>query len=180
MKVQKYQKGAHVQVAKDLGQSMSHFASDCEAIVMYTYSEKFGGENIDSYCIHIKGNGQTSWYYECQLALIEEDRLDLLEQWEAEEKRESNMKSDLDWIFSNGKDVLASAHGATVEALAKCFGLTDLWGRNGEGMTYYSNAMTTLKLARPFLESGNKCEWLEFCKTIKTKVPTIKFQPNSD
>jgi len=165
--MQKYNKGDHVQVAKDLGPMMSHFESDCEAIVMYTYSEEYGGGDIDSYCIHIKGCGQVSWYHEPQLELIEANRLDLLEQWEAEAKNEADMKSNLDWIFAHGEEVLKGAHGATIRALANCFGLTDLWGKNGEGVTYYHNAMITLKMVKPFLDAGDKAKWLDHCKTIK-------------
>ncbi len=165
--MQKFNKGDHVRVAKDLGKSMRHFDNDCEAIVMYTCAERYGGNNHKSYCIHIKGKGETSWYSEHQLELIDANRLDLREQWEREEKEEADMKSDLDWIFAHGKEVLDSAHGATVSALAKCFGLTDLWGSRGEGITYYSNARATLAMAKPFLEAGDKEGWLCHCKTIE-------------
>ena len=165
--MQKFNKGDHVQIAKDLGQNMSHFTSDCEAIVMYTYNEKYGGGNIDSYCLHIKGSGKVSWYHEHQLELIEENRLDLLEQWETKAKKEADLKSDIDWIFSNGKEVLENPHGSTISALAKCFGLTNLWGKNGEWITYHSNATGTLAMARPFLEVGDKTGWLEHCKTVE-------------
>lgn len=88
MNKQKYAKGDHVQVAKDLGEHMSHFESNCEAIVMYTYYERYGGDDIDSYCLHIKNKGESSWYEEHQLTLIEKDRLDLLDEWIEEEKQE--------------------------------------------------------------------------------------------
>jgi len=165
--MQKYNKGDHVQVTKDLGQSMSHFQSDCEAIVMYTYSEKYGGDDIDSYCIHIKGRGQVSWYHEHQLELIEAGRIDLLEQWEKESQYEIDTKSNLDWIFNNGKEVAKTPHGASIQALANCFGLTNLWGSRGEGYAYYSNAMLTMSLATPFLDAGDKESWLNYCKTIE-------------
>lgn len=167
--MQKYNKGDHVQVAEDLGPMMSHFESGCEAIVIYTYNEKYGGGDIDSYCIHIKGRGEVSWYHEPQLELIEENRLDLLGQWEEEAKNEADMKSDIDWIFTHGEEVLEGAHGATISALAKCFGLTNLWGSNGEGINYYHNSMATIEMARPFLQAGDKDGWLEHCKTIKER-----------
>lgn len=168
--MQKYKKGDHVQIAKDLGQSMSHFKNDCEAIVIGSYDDQYGGGNTDSYTIHIKGAGETSWYYESQLELIEANRLDLLTQWEDEAKAEADMKSDLDWIFSHGKEVLKGAHGSTVAALAKCFGLTDLWGSRGEGITYYSNAIATIAMAEPFLIEGDKKGWLSHCETITRPI----------
>ena len=170
---QKYNKGDYVHIVKDLGPHMSHFESDCEAIVMHTYDEAFGDGDIDSYCLYIKGHGRVSWYYENQIELIEANRLDMLDQWETEEQQEDEMKSDLDWIFSHGNDVLKNPHGATVGALAKCLGLTNLWGSHGEGMTYYFNTITILQYARPFLRAGDKEGWLNHCKTIKAVRPTI-------
>ena len=164
----KYKKGDHVQVAKDLGRCMSHFQSDCEAIVIYSYADRYGGSNTGSYSIHIKGSGKVSWYEEHQLEMIQADRLDLLDLWEKEAAQEVEMKSDLDWIFNNGDGVLENTHGATISALAECFGLTNLWGSRGEGVTYYSNSMMTMQISKLFLESGDKKGWLELCEEIKT------------
>lgn len=168
--MQKYQKGDHVQVAKDLGKSMSHFTSDCEAIVIGSYVDQYGGNHVNSsYTIHIKGKGRTSWYYEHQLDLIAPNRLDLLEQWEQEAKQEAEKKSDLDWIFKHGDEVLLEASGATISALAQCFGLTNLWGSHGEGATYYCNVLETLALAEPFLKANDKEGWLDHCKTLQVE-----------
>ena len=79
---QKFFFGDHVRIAKDLGSSMSHFESDCEAIVMYSYAEQYDGhskKNLDQFSLYILPNrGESSWYYADQLELIEPDRLDLL------------------------------------------------------------------------------------------------------
>jgi len=78
---QKFFLGDRVRIAKDLGASMSHFESDCEAIVMYSYAEQYDGsaKNVDKFSLYILPNrGETSWYYADQLTLIEPDRLDLL------------------------------------------------------------------------------------------------------
>lgn len=79
---QKFFLGDRVRIAKDLGSSMSHFESDCEAIVMYSYAEQYDGsskKNFDQFSLYILPNrGKVSWYYADQLELIEPDRLDLL------------------------------------------------------------------------------------------------------
>jgi hypothetical protein len=167
---QKFHKGDYVQVAKDLGSCMSHFQADCEAIVIGSYAEQHGGSNTSSYTIHIKDRGQVSWYEEDQLTMIAPSRLDLLEQWEAEKAAEIKEKSDLDWIFANGREVLTNPHGSSVGALAGCFGLTNLWGTSGEYFVYYENMMRTLQMAYPFLFAGGKEAkdgWLAFCDKIK-------------
>ena len=174
--MQKYEKGDFVHVVKDLGPMMSHFEKDCDAIVMYSYAEKYGGDQRQEkkYCIHIKGHGEVAWYYESQLKLIEKNRIDLLKKWESEKKAEEKQKSNLDWIFDNGKDVLNSAHGATVSALAKCLGCSNLWGSHGEGFVYYQNAMAVLKIAKPFLKKSDKSGWITFSKEYKTAQEDTK------
>jgi len=165
--MQKFHKGDLVHVAKNLGPYMSHFTSDVDAIVIGSYSDQFGGNDTSSYTLYLKDAGESSWYEERQLSLIDHNRMDILKQWEAEEKSECDMKSNLDWIFTHGVEVLESTHGATVQALASCFGLDNLWGSRGEGATYYSNTIGTLQLAEPFLKTGDKAGWLKKAEEIR-------------
>jgi len=167
--MQKFNKYDLVRVAKDLGKSMQHFTADCDAIIIGSYHDQFGDGYTADYTIHIKGKSEHSWYHESQLTLVEPNRKDLLEQWVRDEKERAEKESDLNWIFENGKNILGSASGSSISALAKCFGLTNLWGNRGEGFVYYENAMMTLALAKPFLESGDKDGWLKYCETIATK-----------
>ena len=104
--MQKFHKGDLVQIAKDLGPTMDHFTSDCEAIVIGSYSDQFGGGDTKNYTLHLKGMGKTSWYEEWQLTLIKKNQIGLLDQWEEEEEAERKEKSNLDWIFEHGKEVL--------------------------------------------------------------------------
>lgn len=171
---QKYNKGDHVRVVKDLGRCMSHFQSDCEAIIVGSNHDQYCGGKTSSYTIYIRGRGEVSWYHEHQLKIIEKNRLDLLEQWVADVKNEVNIKSDLNWIFSSGEQVLKDLHGATIAALARCFGLMNLWGDRGEGIDYYYNANLTINLAKPFLESGDKEAWLAYCEVIKQYRDVLK------
>lgn len=167
--MQKFNKGDWVRVAKDLGSSMSHFTADCEAIILGSYADQYGGNDHSNYSLYIKDKGPVSWYHEPQLTLIESGRLDKLAEWEAKQEEECKQASDMDWVFAHGADVLENAHGATILALAKCFGLTNLWGKRGEGVTYYSNAIGTLNLAEPFLLSGDKDGWLAYAETLKRR-----------
>lgn len=96
---QKFFKGDLVQVG-EMPTMMSHFTGNCQAIVIYTYTEQYGrsGANSDKeYSLFIlkRGDrGEVSWYHEDQLTLIESDRLDLLpasnvhrKVWEAKQQR---------------------------------------------------------------------------------------------
>lgn len=165
--MQKFKKGDHVRIDKDLGKSISHFRADCEAIVIGSYADQYGGTDTKSYTLHIKNSGQTSWYDECQLTLIEPGRVDLLDEWEAAQQSEKKLKSDLDWIFEHGPEVLESPHGASIQALADCFGLTDLWGSRGEGFDLWRNSRQTLLLAKPYLVNNDKKGWVNLCESAK-------------
>lgn len=154
--MQKFHKGDHVRVASDLGPHMSHFQADCEAIVIGSYKDQYGGSNSKSYTIHIKGRGKVSWYEEWQLELLEANRLDLLAQWEGAANAEAELKGDMDWIFANGDAVLNQPHGATLAALGKALGIDDLWGSRGEGIDCYTNALSVLAFSEPYLRAGDR------------------------
>ena len=75
---QKFPRGARIHVNKEMPPSMRHFESDFDGIVEYTYAQKYGGNNVDSYCIVVldkKGRpiDSISWYHEHQLTLISDD-----------------------------------------------------------------------------------------------------------
>jgi hypothetical protein len=63
-----------VHVCKEMPFEMSHFNSDFDAIVAGTYSQEYGGKNIDQYCLwEIRDSrvvNKTAWYDEHQLTLL--------------------------------------------------------------------------------------------------------------
>jgi len=162
----KFKKYDHVRIAKDLGPTMDHFTKGCNAIVVEVGTKDSWGE---SYGLHIEGKGYSAWYHDHQLTLIAHNRKGLLKKWEAAEKKLEEQQGDLDWIFKNGKAILRSASGASVCALAKEMGLTNLWGSHGEGMTYYMNALRVLDLSKPFLINRDKKGWLTMAHEIRDK-----------
>lgn len=167
---QEFQKGDHVQVAKDLGPSMSHFTGDCEAIVIGSYRDQYGGSDTNSYTLHLKGRGRTSWYYGQQLTLIERDRNDLLATWEHEAAELESRDSNLTWIFNNGALVMKRASGATVAALANHMGIVNLWGSRGEGITLYEMSHLVMQLARPYLWFCDEDGFLEMAHELRDTV----------
>ena len=70
-KKQKFKKGTIVRIADDLGESMSHFDKGCLAVVAGTYSQQYGGTNVNSYTLYIIDKRsivcRCSWYEEHQL-----------------------------------------------------------------------------------------------------------------
>lgn len=159
----KLNKGDYVIIENNCDWIISDKREGEEAIVLH--------DNHDgsAYSIFVKGEGQIAWYDRDMLTLLETNRVDLLDKWRDEKKVEEKMKSNLDWIFENGKKVAKSPHGASIEALAKCLGFNNLWP-GGEGITYLQNYITVLEMAPPYLESEDKQGWLDFSEIYKNKL----------
>jgi hypothetical protein len=72
---QKFRKLTLVHVCKDMPSYQSHFESDFDAIVCGTYSQIYGGDDIDSYSLYKIKDGKIvnhiSWYEENQLTELE-------------------------------------------------------------------------------------------------------------
>lgn len=167
-KCEPYKKGDRVFINKITRSSKAHFTSDCEGIIDYSYNSEFGQGSELSYGVFIKNRGTSAWYEHDELSLIERGRADLLKEWEQALEATHGKESDLDWIFDNGKRVLKRASGSSVEALADSMGVAgSMCGSNGEGLTYYLNAIQVLLIAKPYLETGNKDGWLEMVGEIQ-------------
>lgn len=144
---------------------------DCVAIVIGSYRDQYGGDDGDTptYTLYVHEHGEVSWFDEATLVLIERGRSDLLAEWRAAAEALAKQRGDLDWIFSRGPEIVERGYGSSIAALAKCFGLNDLWP-SGEGWEWYENARLTMDLAKPFLRSGDKAGWLDFCAKLKAEM----------
>lgn len=69
---QKFAPGVRVRIADDLGPCMAHFPRGVMATVRYTYAHAYGGKDVDSYCLDVDGEGETSWYEEGQLTEVKD------------------------------------------------------------------------------------------------------------
>lgn len=83
---QKFRKLTFVHICKEMPSHMSCFESDFDAIVNGTYSQLYGGKDIDSYSLFVlRGDGKKiidkiSWYKECQLTALEKQDSKLAEE----------------------------------------------------------------------------------------------------
>ena len=76
---QKFKRGSRVKVCQYMPPHMVHFPSDFEAIVYYTYGQKYGGNDYKQYslvCLEGSSDRVTNciaWYDEDQLTLLNDD-----------------------------------------------------------------------------------------------------------
>lgn len=172
-KEQKFAINDLVRIAKDSGDFTNHnVPSDCEAVIARLFKELYKGEATSSLYMCITKEGETAWYEEKHLTLISHDRQDIRTQWEDNLKEHRKHMSDLDWIFSHGKEVInrSTYDVVSVLALAKCLNINekDLLG-GGEAFAFLGNVTNIMITAVPYLLKGDKEGWLEFCRTRNSK-----------
>lgn len=168
--MQKFHYGDHIKIADDYSSAFKAEPGEDFKPILSQWAGKEaivieGGSGDCS--LYIKNQGEVAWFPARSLILIKKNALELLKKWKEEMRLEIEQKSDLDWIFANGEKVINYGFGASMEALAKCFGVDNLWGNHGEGFEYFENASLTLYIAKPFLEKRDKEGWLKFCETIR-------------
>jgi len=158
---QKFYMGDHVKI---LEPNLEGGPTDEEAMVR----EASSGQTGWRYALFVRYHGKSAWYDEEGLSLIGDGDGANLREWATEIRVHDDRVGDLDWIFQHGKEVLKEAEGATIATLAKCVKYPgDLWGSQGEGIAYWFNSMKVLKIAEPFLRTGDQKGFLAACETVK-------------
>lgn len=155
--MQKFHYGDLVQVAKDLGPSMAHFTSDCRAIVIASYHDKYGGSCTDhQYTLFLEGRGESSWYYEEQLTLLSPcsaDTLALLSAWRDQEEAAVRQHQDLRWIGAHWNELVQATSSTTILKILDELNIDTAFHRNGE---YYCLLETWYNLL-PTLNAIMRC-----------------------
>lgn len=165
---QKFKRGDVVHIAADLGQSMSHFEKDKDAVVMGSYAEQFGGDDTKSYTLmFFQGNG-SSWYEEHQLTFLRHGGEEIINEINKKAEEREKIESNLSWIVENWKEIrTGDIPSATIVKLMSFVGITDPWGNHGEGIDYYNHVRYTLKQLDPVLLTGDIEKVKQFIAGIK-------------
>lgn len=133
-----------------------------EAVVLGSYYDQYGGSinpvNGHGYTLlFAPDGGRVSWFYEPDLTWLRHVGESGIAEIEAAAEARRTEQSDLGWILKNWprlRDPL-NMPGASANALMAAIGITEPWGKHGEGMTWYSNAMATISNLREALDSGD-------------------------
>lgn len=141
---QQFTRGDVVHIAKDLGDSMSHFENDRDAVILGSYRDQYGGgpSGEDHYTVMFLDTGGTcSWYYDHNLTLVRHGGESEIAGCEEAKRQRDAVESDLPWIVASWPRIREQPSGATMEALMSLLGIDNPWGRHGEGITYYRNVL---------------------------------------
>lgn len=164
---QKFKRGDLVYIAADLGPAMTHFTADTNAIVIGSYKDQYGGDNIDSYTVMFYDGNECSWYYENQLTFLKYVGEDEIIRIKEEEEIREELESKFEWIVSNWNNIRENVSSATICELMRRIGITNPWGANGEGLSYYINANFTFELLDPVLSTCDIKKVEDFIEEIK-------------
>ena len=175
--MQKFKRGDVVHITANLGQSMSHFVNDKDVVIEYSYAEKYGGGNIKSYSVMFLDTGNTcAWYEEHQLTFLYHGGEELIAKITKERKERISVESDLNWIVDNWKKMSGKVPTATMTKLMSLIGITEPWGKHGEGIDWYDNARYTFQCFDPVLQTGDIEKVKQFVAGFP-KVNKFVFKP---
>lgn len=172
---QKFKTGNLVRVAEDLGPMMDHFPGEGkEAFIEYSYYEKFGGnqDTMPCYSLLFKNGRSVAWYDEDQLTLIDEGGEHFLTEIKEKRALKDAEESDLKWIVENWPNIRKKPSGATCEKLMSIVGITEPWGKNGEGLAWYTNACYAISMLDEVLMEGMQAveEFIEVIEELKARA----------
>ncbi len=171
MKKQKFHRGNLVHIKKiPKNSSMGHFQSDCNAIIIGSYYEQYGGGPNPEHEYTIMINGyKTSWYYESQLTLLDKGGEHLIKKAEKKvENKEKNYK-DPKWIYTNLDEALKSDYSnLAIQTLGELTGFTNWYGSHGEYYIYIENIFQAIvMISFAISKTKNYKEFYSFMSNIK-------------
>lgn len=151
-----YRHGDLVRIADDLGPHKIHFEKGCEAIIDYSYAERYGGDDRDSYAVIFPETGnRVSWYQGGELTFIRHVGQAAIDRIMAERIIRETSETSLPWIVTNWNSIRDQVPGATMIELMKRIGIDNPWGNQGEGMEFFKNMKITHLILDPVLKSGD-------------------------
>lgn len=160
-KKQKFLRGDKVKVSEA---GAHRLCAGKEAIVIGSYNDQYGCNNIKDYTLMTLDGNSSSWYDESVLTFIEhvgEHEIRRIKDTRAEKEAR---EGDLDWIIKNWPEIKNKPPGASLQTLANLLNLGSLWGKYGEGIDYKQNSMAVHSIFMEIMDTGDRVKILEFAK----------------
>lgn len=172
MKPREFVRGDVVHIVADLGRMMSHFRSDADAVVLYSYSSEYGGDSEhakNSYGVMFCDIGsECAWYEGQQFEFLYHGGEAKIKEIEAAREARVLVESDLEWIVKNWSTFGDSVPGACFSTLGRLIGINNLWP-SGEGYEYAMNASFIYKCFNDVLLTGD----IEKVRTRATELMAV-------
>jgi len=170
-KEQKFKRGNLVHIAKDLGSMMSHFENDKDVIIVGSYADQYGGSDTKSYTVMFPDTGgESSWYEEHQLTLVDEGGEHLFEEAKKNMERISKQNTDINYIVS--KLDAGSLSSESILLLFDMLGHNTSFHRNGEFFVLFSD----WQQLHPVFVHIKNAETLEEAQSIFTQKGLSKYK----
>lgn len=116
-----------------------------EAIIQYSYKDKYGGNNINDYSVVFKEDGNSlAWLNTSELELIDEGGEYLLDEAKEKRKEISKRNKDLKYILSILEE--GTLNSESVLYLFDLIGFRSKFIENGEFMYLYNDWSSLVKL----------------------------------
>jgi hypothetical protein len=135
------------------------------ALIDYSYAEKYGGNNTDSYSIILEDNGSSlAWKRTNEMELIDEGGEHLFEQ--AKQKRDKISKQNTDFDYIVTKIDEGNVSSETILFLFNKFGFKTSFYRNGEFYVLFDD-WSNLQPIFKYIKNAKSLEDAKSCLTDK-------------
>lgn len=177
-KEQKFKRGNLVEVlvghqiwsSKEGVQDISPDDVGRKAIIEYSYAEKYGGSDVDSYSIIWQDTGSSlAWKSTNELKLIDEGGEHLFEEAKKNRERISKQNTDINYIVSKLDE--GSLSSESILLLFDMIGHNTSFHRNGEFFVLFSD----WEQLQPVFVHIKNSETLEDAKSIFTEKGQNKY-----
>jgi len=141
--IQQFRRGDRVRVEHELHPG--------EAIVIGSYNDQYASGSRECYTLLFCSDGnQVSWFEPQQMTFLSHAGEAAIEELDEQRRKAVAQQSQLEWIIAHWPDIT----GASFEALAKACNLPSCWGAEGEGISFYANALTLKRLLDTAMRAG--------------------------
>ena len=140
------------------------------ALIDYSYSERYGGNDVDSYSIIWEDNGSSfAWKHTNEMELIDEGGEHLFEEAKAKRDKISKQNTEFDYIVTKIDEGNVSSE--TILFLFNIFGFKTSFYNNGEFYVLFSDWNNL----QPFFKYIKNAKSLEDAKSCLTEEGNEKF-----
>lgn len=147
-------------------------SSGDKVVLLASYADQFGGDNNASFTVADCLTGcEWSWADTCKMRFVRSGGQAEIERVRGIRDARVSQQSNIDWIVAQWPQIRSSPPGATIVALAALIGISEreLWGPNGEGISFFENGWRVASLFDEVLMGADAQAVREFAADYRSK-----------